>query len=719
MKINKLVLKNFRSYEDKTTFDLATDSNKNIILIGGKNGAGKSTIFEAIKLCIYGPMAYRYQGFNASYIAKVKSNINNNALKNNSVNAFISVDLEINENLESNIYTLVREWTFSDKKLDEHFKVYKNFSDTRLTEEELDYFENYITSIISPEIFEFFFFDGEHLSEFFIGRNSNKHLKQSLLSLCNFDTFDILKNTIISSVKSDKNSATDIEKANLEYLNFDSEIKRNHIELEELNEKYQIIADKIEFLETKKTDLEKKFRSSGGILAEERDSLNKKIIFLESRRSIINQEIKDFCNEILPFIILKSKVLTLKNQVDLEINSSIYLNLKNKLNSNFIKNIINDKLNSDSIDEISSLISDALIDDLKPDNYTSDFKPIHNLSSDEGSYILSFIQNMLNFKNDSILNLFEELRDISLSLSEIRKKLNFKLENDSLNKYLIEISNLSSEIGKLVENRDNISQSIDYLKDYIDELSAKSEKAKERYISLLQADNIVDLSSNIILMLEDIIKDLTDDKVTQIQNNFMYIFKRLIQKNNFIDYIDIDSEFNISLYINKIYYSAEIENLIENIGYDEIYKKFGHLFFNDLFEIYNINEKSDILKVLKNRTEEQFLKLRTKVNVNEFSSGEKQIYILCLYWALIKSSDVKIPFIIDTPFARIDETHRNNITKEYFSTISDQVIILSTNTEIDKKSYDDIKPTINNEYIIKYDDINRKTIQNKGYFFEV
>ncbi|EGT4088567.1 DNA sulfur modification protein DndD, partial [Clostridioides difficile] len=175
MKINKLVLKNFRSYEEETTFNLNTTSEKNIILIGGKNGAGKSTIFEAIKLCIYGPIAYKYQGFNSSYISRVKSNINNNSLRNSKVDTLVSVDIEISEGTEKNTYTLIRQWTFKDKKLNETFSVYKNFSFTPLNADELNYFENYITSIISPKIFDFFFFDGEHLYDFFIGKNSNIH----------------------------------------------------------------------------------------------------------------------------------------------------------------------------------------------------------------------------------------------------------------------------------------------------------------------------------------------------------------------------------------------------------------------------------------------------------------------------------------------------------------------------------------------------------------
>ena len=220
-------------------------------------------------------------------------------------------------------------------------------------------------------------------------------------------------------------------------------------------------------------------------------------------------------------------------------------------------------------------------------------------------------------------------------------------------------------------------------------------------------------------MLDDIISTLTENKIKEIQNNFMTIFKKIIRKDNFIDFINIDSKFNVSLYINKIYYSLEIENLISNIGYDEMEKKFGELFFQDLFKVYNVQNKSELSSAIKNDTQSSLLNLRTKVDINGFSSGEKQIYILCLYWALIKSSEIEIPFIIDTPYARIDETHRNNITSEYLSSISNQVVILSTNTEIDEKAYREIKPRLNGEYLIEYDDKNRKTIQTKGYFFEV
>ena len=719
MKINKLVLKNFRSYEEETTFDFSTTKEKNIILVGGKNGAGKSTIFEAIKLCIYGPMAYKYQGFNSSYISRIKSNINNNSLKNDTVDAFVSIDIELSENTEKNTYTLVRQWTFKDKKLDEKFLVYKNFAIIPLDKEELNYFENYITSIISPKIFEFFFFDGEHLSEFFIGKNSNTHLKQSLLSLCNFDTFDVLKNTIISTARSSKNANDEIELAKENYLSLENQLSELNSKEETISAEFKEISNKLEDLQQQKITLEKDFRKKGGVLAEERDFLNSKTIELETKRSLINQNIKDFCNDMLPFLMVKNQITNLEKQIKTESDNLLYSQLKSKLNTQYIKSLLLNKIESSSLDEIAITVSEALIDDIKPNSYEENFKMIHNLSNDESNSLYSLINNILDFDTSYILNSFKEYRDIAHELSNIRTKLNSSLEDEALNLYITDIGNLSNKIGHLSESKNLLNNSLDEIKLKINEVTSERDKSKSKYIDLLQSNKVVDMSANLILMLDDIIKTLTENKTKEIQDNFMYIFKKIIQKDNFIDFIDIDNNFNASLYINKMYSSLELENLIENIGYDEIERKFGRLFFDDLFKLYNVENRSELLNAIKTDTQSAFLTLRTKVDINGFSSGEKQIYILCLYWALLKASDIEIPFIIDTPYARIDETHRNNITSEYLSTISDQVIILSTNTEIDEKAYREIKPKLNGEYLIKYDDKNRKTIQREGYFFEV
>jgi DNA sulfur modification protein DndD len=98
------------------------------------------------------------------------------------------------------------------------------------------------------------------------------------------------------------------------------------------------------------------------------------------------------------------------------------------------------------------------------------------------------------------------------------------------------------------------------------------------------------------------------------------------------------------------------------------------------------------------------------------SAGEKQIYAIALLWGLAKSSDVELPIIIDTPFARLDSEHRTNIAKHYFPFASEQVIILSTDEEIDHRYTELLRPFIGQTYLIKHSDIKRRSTIELGYF---
>ena len=72
MQITRLELNNFSSYEGVNIFDFSVEDDKPIILIGGQNGAGKTSIFTVIKIALYGPLAFGYTGHNSYYSKKIK-----------------------------------------------------------------------------------------------------------------------------------------------------------------------------------------------------------------------------------------------------------------------------------------------------------------------------------------------------------------------------------------------------------------------------------------------------------------------------------------------------------------------------------------------------------------------------------------------------------------------------------------------------------------------
>ena len=191
MKINSILLYNFGSYEGETLFDTRpTADGKNIVLIGGKNGAGKTTLFTAMRVCLYGYMSMGYKNANSHYNRAIIKLINNNAKIRRPANAHVEMQIGLSNGHEVDLYTLRREWTLGET-LSEKFSVAKN--EAVLAEDAVADFEKYLLTLIPPELFNLYFFDGEKIADFFLEEGSNARIKDAFLTLCGYDTFEIMR----------------------------------------------------------------------------------------------------------------------------------------------------------------------------------------------------------------------------------------------------------------------------------------------------------------------------------------------------------------------------------------------------------------------------------------------------------------------------------------------------------------------------------------------
>jgi DNA sulfur modification protein DndD len=100
------------------------------------------------------------------------------------------------------------------------------------------------------------------------------------------------------------------------------------------------------------------------------------------------------------------------------------------------------------------------------------------------------------------------------------------------------------------------------------------------------------------------------------------------------------------------------------------------------------------------------------------SEGEKQIFAISVLWGLSQASARPLPTIIDTPMARLDAEHRSRLVELYFPHASHQVIVLSTDTEIDRRYFQELQPHIARAYHLNYDEQTRVTVAEEGYFWD-
>jgi DNA sulfur modification protein DndD len=106
-----------------------------------------------------------------------------------------------------------------------------------------------------------------------------------------------------------------------------------------------------------------------------------------------------------------------------------------------------------------------------------------------------------------------------------------------------------------------------------------------------------------------------------------------------------------------------------------------------------------------------------EVAKKRLSAGEKQIYSIAMLEALAKTSGRNLPVIIDTPLGRLDSKHRTKLVESYFPVASHQVIVLSTDTEVDSKFYDALSNKISHAFHLSYDEENGSTVAETGYFW--
>ena len=100
------------------------------------------------------------------------------------------------------------------------------------------------------------------------------------------------------------------------------------------------------------------------------------------------------------------------------------------------------------------------------------------------------------------------------------------------------------------------------------------------------------------------------------------------------------------------------------------------------------------------------------------SKGEKQIFAISVLWGLARASARALPAVIDTPMARLDAAHRQHLVERYFPSASHQVVVFSTDTEVDRHYYQALQPHIARAYHLKYDEQHRRTVGEEGYFWK-
>ena len=713
MKLTKIELNNFGSYYGKNVLSIdVSDDNKQIVLIGGENGAGKTTLFTAIVLCLYGHYSFGYKNSGKVYTQKVFTYINDTAKLDEDESASVTLDFVDSSNGDLDSYSITRSWTWKKSNVKESITAQKNGQ--ILEKQSLIDFQNFLINMIPPSLLKLYFFDGERIAEYLLDDAQN-NVRDALMILSGNDTFDIMYSGI-KKVLVAGNAAEDT--ATREYF-----IRKS--EKISLDESRKALRESIDDLSAQADDkkaevdrIKKEYAAQGGISLDEWKELNSSLKAEDEARERINYERKEIATDILPFVIVSSLLDKVRPQITKEHEYKTWQTLSKTLTTDRFRKIISDTLSNSgqaNYDEITSRICDNIITYLVPVNGWKSFEPIFGLSKDDEMDVQTIVNRVSQFDVTRISELKHE-HDSSLERSQA---LRDKLQNSSIDNYQEYIKSLSDLNEEIFQLSVMIKTKQDELVNVEAQYQIAEKRLGEAYKNLeldIKRKSVTSISSKAIVLLEELQAKIHGKLTKEVRADTLSALRLLIRKKSFIEDLEIDDNFKVHLLKNQIIEIKDIIKIHNRSGIEGVKRSLQKYGYESLCKTVNAPKDSKDLTRYLNSYSKPTVKVLMEISIDSLSKGEKQIFVMSLYWAMMKQSKCQLPFIIDTPFARIDTEHRTNIVDHFFKRLPGQLLILSTNEEINAKHMQAMSDSISNSFMLEFGEDKRTRIAENRYF---
>ena len=672
MRFNNLIIQNYKTFRNRTQFNFnnghAPTPERNVFLVGGMNGAGKTSILDAVNLCLYGEKK----------LDKVFKCINQYELENGNCDCSIELQFVMDN---GDTICLNRSWnipysfsnTPSSEELKEKIAIKKN--NRIISDSEQQSFLDYIKTEIPEGITQFFFFDGEKIQLIAADEYAAMDLKNSMEAALGIQNIHKLIDDLDHIKRDERKDSSGITNEDIQLQETEiGQLENKKVKLEKQAGEIEIQVDQYKgLLSESKTFFKKEFGfESDDIKQKELDEKTR--IKLSSRLSEIDMEIKNIIQtnfafaQLIPFF---DKVRAqIQNEKKFRVERSkqgIADTIPNEiLNEIKIFEEVNRKnpLTEPELLFLQEKITAVIHKYIKIKGSPGNTPEILKLSDDDAKKIIIKMEDIEKGISDKFLQLLQEKQKVQIDLEIIERNLSKKdFEGTRLtrfNEVQTRLELFSNDIGERNEKLKQLTLEIETLSNTIIEKKQNLEKAYGVLEKSTKKGAFLQQITTISQLLTEYVDQLRAAKISQLETSTFQMFKQLLSKGESVVRLSIDPK------------------------------------------TYLITIKNDSGHVIRKEA---------------LSAGEKEIFAISLLWGLAQTSQLKLPIIIDTPLSRLDSTHRDRIVSNYFPNAGHQVIILSTDTEVDNKYYSILENHIQDAIHLKYNPEQKLTTVEDGYFW--
>jgi len=657
----ELVLQNFGPYLGKQVINLRPeidDTTRPIILLGGMNGGGKTTLMDAIRLALYGSRAQCSTRGNLAYSDFLTQSVNRNTPPTEK--ARIELAFEVIQDDKPTTLRVVRYWTPDPKDGKDTLGILvdEEWPDKALA----NTWDEYIENLLPLGISNLFLFDGEQVKELAELDTPPPIVVDAIQSLLGLELAERLSkdlDILVSRKRREIANAKDL--ATLEEI--EQRIYQQKDELDAANQDLAALDAELQRAEEQQRHASEKFIYEGGKIASDRNLLQSQYKDLETQVTEVRQTMRDLAAGVLPMALISPLLEQAESQAEKEnrlIQAKITQDVMQERDNRLIDYINNLKVNSKQIEKIKAFL-DEENQELQQELVANE-APWLTASAEVLTQLDSLLKYDLNYSLSRAKDKQEKLKQLETEVDFLDRQIATAASPEAYEQLKEAVRVAQNEVAKTKAAYESVNRRCEELKRAI----AKTKKELENYaddnIKLRNNQHIITASAKVQATLKLFKERLTLKKLNKLEIEVTECFRYLLHKSDLVHRVAIDTNtFSLSLYDLQ-----------------------GQL-----------------------------------VPKHRLSAGEKQLLAIAFLWGLARVSGRSLPVAIDTPLGRLDSSHRTNLVERYFPTASHQVILLSTDTEIAKVEVGRLREldAIRREYLLKYDSTKRQTTIEAGYFW--
>ncbi|MEN9609268.1 MAG: hypothetical protein RLZZ628_82 [Bacteroidota bacterium] len=674
MYIKQLELHNFRQYKGTNILPLDTEENKNIIIVSGMNGFGKTNVLLSLVWCLYGNGTENVDDFFKKILAEqggykryIANSLNWSAKNEGQTRFHVSVTLSEVEITAVPCQTIVVTRYYDTNSVHrERLEILFDGQVNELVQQEYGY-DLFIRDYLIPlETAKFFFFDAEKIislaDSIEKSRDEHKALSKAFSEVLGIQKYENLRESLENmQQRFTKESATPADRKRL--IELDKQLEQNEIDWKSKSLEVDELKERNQSLRFESNQYQNKLIKEGNkITAEEVNALRKRNEAIEKDTEKVLEALRELL-DLAPFAIAGETMLDISEQVEKE---SIFKKIKfqdeeidNKTEEILdeiearkkeFPEVVKQKVSDFYNGSIRQLIRKHFFSHYAETEGSKPVEPLHDFLETERNEFNTLLNNLKHSYKQRFKSVTKEYHALRSEGNMNKKKLRDAESNEEdpiVSEYRRKKAEIDSDTLANEDKIEKLNQAIGGIHNQQNAIKSEQSQLSKRVQIATELKQKHELTKRLLSELKAFIIQFKEEKRKRFADKIYHSLAALMHK--------------------KLVASVEVEMIGEDI---EIHLK-----------------RADGSNVPK----------------DSLSNGEKQLYATSLLRALAEESGIEFPIFVDSPMQKLDPLHSEQIILSFYPNVSKQVVIFPILTkELIEEEFDKLKLFVNKTYFIDH-----------------